>query len=119
MPAPRLARNGTLGRLVGQKVGGGDGNSGKNHAPPQDEEQLQVMKQKTETLQADLSRRQESYIRRERAFNMRIEELEEELARLKVRGRYSVQRNDTRGRSAFSGLAARLRRPWPAIVDGL
>lgn len=37
-----------------------------------------------ETLQADLSRRQESYIRRERAFNMRIEELEEEVGSLKV-----------------------------------
>lgn len=43
------------------------------------------MKQKVETLQADLSRRQESYIRRERAFNMRIEELEEEVGSLKVR----------------------------------
>lgn len=45
----------------------------------------QAMKQKVETLQADLSRRQESYIRRERAFNMRIEELEEEVGSLKVR----------------------------------
>lgn len=43
------------------------------------------MKQKVETLQADLSRRQESYIRRERAFNMRIEELEEEVGSMKVR----------------------------------
>ena len=43
------------------------------------------MKQKVETLQADLSRRQESYIRRERAFNMRIDELEEEVASLKAR----------------------------------
>lgn len=42
------------------------------------------MKHKVETLQADLSRRQESYIRRERAFNMRIEELEEEVGSLKV-----------------------------------
>ena len=42
------------------------------------------MKQKVETLLADLSRRQESYIRRERAFNMRIEELEEEVVSLKV-----------------------------------
>ena len=46
---------------------------------------MQAMKQKVETLQADLSRRQESYIRRERAFNMRIEELEEEVGSLKVR----------------------------------
>lgn len=44
----------------------------------------QVLKLKVETLQADLSRRQESYIRRERAFNMRIEELEEEVGSLKV-----------------------------------
>lgn len=44
----------------------------------------QAMKQKVETLQADLTRRQESYIRRERAFNMRIEELEEEVGSLKV-----------------------------------
>ena len=35
-------------------------------------------------LQADLTRRQESYIRRERAFNMRIKELEEEVGNLKV-----------------------------------
>lgn len=44
----------------------------------------QMLKLKVETLQADLSRRQESYIRRERAFNMRIEELEEEVGSLKV-----------------------------------
>lgn len=44
----------------------------------------QALKLKVETLQADLSRRQESYIRRERAFNMRIEELEEEVGSLKV-----------------------------------
>lgn len=43
-----------------------------------------MLKQKVETLQADLSRRQESYIRRERAFNVRIEELEEEIGSLKV-----------------------------------
>lgn len=49
---------------------------------PRDKE---VLKQKVETLQADLSRRQESYIRRERAFNMRIEELEDEVRSLKVR----------------------------------
>ncbi|CAN0525063.1 unnamed protein product [Scytosiphon promiscuus] len=47
------------------------------------------MKQKVETLQADLSRRQESYIRRERAFNMRIDELEDEVGSLKVRVRTS------------------------------
>eukprot|EP00752_Nemacystus_decipiens_P006207 g5600.t1 len=44
---------------------------------------MQAMKQRVETLQADLTRRQESYIRRERAFNMRIEELEEEVGSLK------------------------------------
>lgn len=86
MPALRLTRHGTSGRSVGQKAGGnGDGTHGKHHTSPQDEEQLHVMKQKVDTLQADLSRRQESYIRRERAFNMRIEELEEEVSSLKVR----------------------------------
>lgn len=86
MPALRLAQHGAPGRLVGQKVGGsGDGAHGKHHHnSSQDEEHLQVMKQKIDTLQADLSRRQESYIRRERAFNMRIEELEEEVSSLKV-----------------------------------
>lgn len=85
MPALRLAQHGAPGRLVGQKVGGsGDGAHGKHHHnSSQDEEHLQVMKQKIDTLQADLSRRQESYIRRERAFNMRIEELEEEVSSLK------------------------------------
>lgn len=52
---------------------------------------MQAMRQKVETLQADLSRRQESYIRRERAFNMRIEELEEEVGSLKVKIKDSAQ----------------------------
>lgn len=54
------------------------------------------MKQKVETLQADLSRRQESYIRRERAFNMRIDELEDEVGSLKVRVRTSSTSHITR-----------------------
>ncbi|CAN0076116.1 unnamed protein product, partial [Discosporangium mesarthrocarpum] len=42
------------------------------------------LRSKGEALQADLSRRQESYIRRERAFNLRIEELEEDITNLKA-----------------------------------
>lgn len=100
----RLTGNATpTGRSIGPRAGGvgvgcgGGGGGGvdgiahgKSHSgghSPLDEEQLHVMKQKVETLQADLSRRQESYIRRERAFNMRIEELEEEIGSLKVCGK--------------------------------
>ncbi|CAM9298372.1 unnamed protein product, partial [Phaeothamnion confervicola] len=46
--------------------------------------QVLVLRHKVETLEADLSRRQESYVRRERASNVQIEELEEELAGLKT-----------------------------------
>ncbi|CAM9614149.1 unnamed protein product [Ectocarpus sp. 4 AP-2014] len=82
MPS-RAAKAGAGGRSLGPKAGGEVGVHGKSSASPLDEDQLQAMKQKVETLQADLSRRQESYIRRERAFNMRIEELEEEVGSLK------------------------------------
>lgn len=61
----------------------------------------QIMKQKVETLQADLSRRQESYIRRERAFHMRIEELEEEVGSLKVQ-------NSARTRSKYHTQHAKM-----------
>ncbi|CBN76035.1 hypothetical protein Esi_0281_0034 [Ectocarpus siliculosus] len=83
MPS-RAAKAGAGGRSLGPKAGGEVGVHGKSSASQLDEDQLQAMKQKVETLQADLSRRQESYIRRERAFNMRIEELEEEVGSLKV-----------------------------------
>ncbi|CAM9937047.1 unnamed protein product, partial [Choristocarpus tenellus] len=66
--------------------GGGEknhGGRGKQYQGQNDEEQLNQLRTKVETMEADLSRRQESYIRRERAFNMRIEELEEEIATLK------------------------------------
>ncbi|CAM9974268.1 unnamed protein product [Ectocarpus sp. 6 AP-2014] len=82
MPS-RAAKAGAGGRSLGPKAGGEVGVHGKSSASQLDEDQLQAMKQKVETLQADLSRRQESYIRRERAFNMRIEELEEEVGSLK------------------------------------
>ena len=41
------------------------------------------LRSQVQVLEADLARRQESYIRRERAYNLRVEELEGEVARLK------------------------------------
>lgn len=82
MPVPKFMKNAPSGKVVSQKSAGESAHA--KHHPSQQDEQLQVLRQKVETLQADLSRRQESYIRRERAFNLKIEELEEEVENLKV-----------------------------------
>lgn len=66
------------------------------HAYDDHPHEKEILKQKVETLQADLSRRQESYIRRERAFNVRIEELEDEVQSLKVRTITYTLRNDSK-----------------------
>jgi len=49
-----------------------------------DLEDATALKAQVQALEADLTRRQESYIRRERAYNLRVEELEGEVSRLKA-----------------------------------
>jgi hypothetical protein len=56
-------------------------------------EDASLLKSRVEALEADLTRRQESYIRRERAYNLRVEELEDEVSRLKA-GKTGWMRED-------------------------
>jgi hypothetical protein len=56
-------------------------------------EDASSLKGRVEALEADLTRRQESYIRRERAYNLRVEELEDEVSRLKA-GKTGWMRED-------------------------
>jgi hypothetical protein len=56
-------------------------------------EDASSLKSRVEALEADLTRRQESYIRRERAYNLRVEELEDEVSRLKA-GKTGWMRED-------------------------
>jgi hypothetical protein len=48
------------------------------------DEDLSLLKVRLQAAEADLARRQESYVRRERAWNERIDELEEEISQLKA-----------------------------------
>ncbi|CAM9225328.1 unnamed protein product [Chrysoparadoxa australica] len=56
-------------------------------------DEVAALRRRIATMDADLARRQESYIRRERAYNLRVEELEEELAAIK-NGKTAWMRED-------------------------